>query len=477
MLADAGVPRQLFPPPETIAQDTRELWLLEGEPDTVRACSLGLTAIGIPGTGGWRDEWAARFTGRRWQVYVCFDCDPVGREAAERVAASLTAAGVDARIIDLEPSRQDGYDFSDWTRTADTAELRDQAAAALTTIAESVEIYRPEQSERLLFPYHELRARHEQEDTTDWIWHQLVAPGYLTRVDGRPKVAGKSTLLFALCAAIRNQQPFLGFDTRPVTVAYCSEQRWPALHQKLILPFGAPPYMHLYPDEPHDLAGLVSRLLEETEQLGVELVIIDTLGKWLRLAQGGRFDPDVMGAQMALLEHLAQRVAVIVVDQTKKGESPRGEATLGATEQTARADILIELKRPDSDMPSVRRLEVTGRSDAPEQFDYQMTQNGTLEPVDLGELQAAANGNAILDELRRIARAGESAPSGSEIARRLGRRKADVLEELEQLSSRRLVYTLGRGRSQIWAIQSGTDPEPNTEKAGTEREEGLDELF
>jgi AAA domain/Toprim-like len=484
MLAAAGVPRQLFPPPESIRDSEpadRVLWLVEGEPDAVRLWSLGLPAIGVPGAQNWRDEWASRFSGRRWEIAVCFDCDAPGRENAERAAAALNAAGVTARVVDLDPSRDNGYDLTDFTHGAESPDDRATVAALLQAIAEKTPIYRPPGPERLLIPYHELRARHEQEDTTDWIWAQLVAPGYITRVDGRPKVAGKSTLLFALCAAIRNGQPFLGFDTRPVTVAYCSEQRWPALHQKLILPFGAPPYLHLYPDEPLDLAELVPRLLEETEQLGVELVIIDTLGKWLRLPQGGRYDPDVMGAQMALLDHLAQRVAVIVVDQTKKGEAPRGEATLGATEQTARADILIELKRPDSNLSSVRRLEVTGRSDAPEEIDYQMSANGTLEPVDLGELQAEASGNEILAELRRVEHAGEGAPSGTAIARGLKRRKADVLDELEELRSQGLVYTLGRGRSQVWALnrgtETGTEAEPNTAETGTDSDEGLDELF
>jgi hypothetical protein len=329
----------------------------------------------------------------------------------------------------------------------------------LNTIPSSYPSPLPDQVERrVLLPYHELRDRHEQEDTTDWIWAQLVAPGYLTRIDGRPKVAGKSTLAFALCAAVRTGQPFLGFDTRPAIVGYCSEQRWRSLYQKLILPLGAPPFMHLYHDEPLTLAELVPRLLGEVEQYGVELVIIDTASKWLRLPQGGRQDPDIMAGQMGLLEHLAQQVAVIVVDQTRKGESPRGEATLGATEQTARADILLELKRPDPNLPNVRRLEITGRSDAPEQIDYELTAEGTFERIDVEELHDASLRLLILDYLRERENTGQAAPSGSAIAVDIGKRKENVLAMLNTLAAERLVYSVGRGRGQVWALQ--TEPLP-----------------
>jgi hypothetical protein len=95
MRADAGTSRELFPPPEDIADDEVErlLLLTEGEPDATRAWSLRLPAVGVPGAQNWRDEWAARFSGRRWRVVVCFDCDPVGRSNAKRAARALIAAG------------------------------------------------------------------------------------------------------------------------------------------------------------------------------------------------------------------------------------------------------------------------------------------------------------------------------------------------------------------------------------------------
>ena len=130
MTQPAGVPRQLFPPPELLGDDVERIVLVEGEPDVVAAYLHGFAAVGIPGTAGWKPEYAARFSGRRWIVYVCFDCDASGRKAASEVAASLVAAGVDARIADLSRSRDDGYDLTDFLLAHGADALRELIDAA-----------------------------------------------------------------------------------------------------------------------------------------------------------------------------------------------------------------------------------------------------------------------------------------------------------------------------------------------------------
>jgi Toprim-like len=138
MLADAGTSRELYPPPEDIADDEVErwLWLVEGEPDATRNWSLGLPAVAVPGAQNWRDELAARFSGRPWRVVVCFDCDQAGRTNALRAARALIAAGVDARVLDLDPSRDDGFDLTDFTRGARTESEREQMRRLLLHAAD-----------------------------------------------------------------------------------------------------------------------------------------------------------------------------------------------------------------------------------------------------------------------------------------------------------------------------------------------------
>jgi DNA primase len=94
----------------------RLLPLLEGEPDCIRSWSLGVPAVAVPGAGNWKPEWAWRLRSRRWTIAITFDCDAAGRAGALRVADDLVNAGVDARIVNLDPARNDGYDLTDWTR-------------------------------------------------------------------------------------------------------------------------------------------------------------------------------------------------------------------------------------------------------------------------------------------------------------------------------------------------------------------------
>ncbi len=115
MISLAGRPRDLFPAPETL--EGGEVWLVEGEPDAIAAASLGLPAVGIPGV-----EFAKRLDVERFRrfrrVNVLLDCDTQGRNAAATVGARFAEAGIAARVLDLDPSRCDGYDLGDLVRDA-----------------------------------------------------------------------------------------------------------------------------------------------------------------------------------------------------------------------------------------------------------------------------------------------------------------------------------------------------------------------
>lgn len=114
MLGFPGRKRDLFPAPERFPDDDW-LWLVEGEPDAVSAAELGLYGVGLPGAGpasqGRLEEWAPRFEGRR--VVVCLDCDDEGRACARRAFDALAGAAAEVRLIDLDPSKRDGFDLGD----------------------------------------------------------------------------------------------------------------------------------------------------------------------------------------------------------------------------------------------------------------------------------------------------------------------------------------------------------------------------
>ena len=51
------------------------------------------------------------FAGR--QVTITMDCDRRGRVGAQRIANALDDFAA-VRIVDVQPSRHDGYDLTDW---------------------------------------------------------------------------------------------------------------------------------------------------------------------------------------------------------------------------------------------------------------------------------------------------------------------------------------------------------------------------
>ncbi|MGI9091206.1 MAG: hypothetical protein ACR2GG_08900 [Gemmatimonadaceae bacterium] len=130
--AAPGRPRDLFPAPEPLRHavvtgqdgsrgallDCLPVTLVEGEPDVPAAATAGVwPAVAVPGAGGWKPEWPARFAGV--DVRVLMDHDDAGRALAARVAGDLAGHARTVRTLDW-PSivgRGDlpaGYDFTDW---------------------------------------------------------------------------------------------------------------------------------------------------------------------------------------------------------------------------------------------------------------------------------------------------------------------------------------------------------------------------
>jgi hypothetical protein len=102
--------RALFPHPA--AEASRELLLVEGEPDAIAARSRELPAIAIPGVDGWQPEWSTLFAGR--VVTIALDADLQGRACARQVANDLAGHAAVVELVDLAPGRSDGYDLTDW---------------------------------------------------------------------------------------------------------------------------------------------------------------------------------------------------------------------------------------------------------------------------------------------------------------------------------------------------------------------------
>lgn len=101
------------------------VFLDEGEMDCLLARSLGLNAMThTAGAKAWNNKWSPMFEGK--VVYICYDCDSVGRGGAARTAASLRRYAEAVYIINLNlPTK--GADLTDYIvkQGNSLADLRD----------------------------------------------------------------------------------------------------------------------------------------------------------------------------------------------------------------------------------------------------------------------------------------------------------------------------------------------------------------
>ena len=87
----------------------RPVFICEGPTDTLNLTQSGRLAVGIIGTQGLKADWVARFEGL--EVFLAFDGDKPGREAAQKVADLFVAQGLTAPKIVPLPDGQDVTDF------------------------------------------------------------------------------------------------------------------------------------------------------------------------------------------------------------------------------------------------------------------------------------------------------------------------------------------------------------------------------
>lgn len=89
---------------QEILKTNRTVYLCEGEIDTLTLLQAGYPAVGIPGTGSFKESWFDLLMGKR--VVLCLDSDPAGCEASAYLAEEFNKRGIAHLKLDL-PSGKD----------------------------------------------------------------------------------------------------------------------------------------------------------------------------------------------------------------------------------------------------------------------------------------------------------------------------------------------------------------------------------
>lgn len=189
------------------AQAGRAIFLVEGEKDVDALAALGLAATSNPmGAGKWREEYVESLRGVAAAIVVA-DCDAPGREHAAGVCASLHAAGIPARLLDLAPDRDDGYDVADFV-----IGMGDDARRQLERLAGKAP--RWPVAPKASLPgksWEDFRAGVGPYDASRDYLGALLRGGQRAHVIG-PIGHGKTTFLAEALSAAINGRDFLGFQ-------------------------------------------------------------------------------------------------------------------------------------------------------------------------------------------------------------------------------------------------------------------------
>ena len=132
-----GVERVPYRLPEVIKAD--EVLIVEGEKDADAMAAIGFTATTCPmGAGKWREHYNEYLQGKK--IIIIPDNDEPGRKHLAKVAASLSGAGIDARVAYVPEGVKDVSDFietfSDKTEAAERLAIMINGAGPYTPVDE-----------------------------------------------------------------------------------------------------------------------------------------------------------------------------------------------------------------------------------------------------------------------------------------------------------------------------------------------------
>jgi hypothetical protein len=180
----------------------------------------------------------------------------------------------------------------------------------------------------------------------DWLLEGYVAPGAVTLLTGGWKAAGKTTLVAALIKRLQAGGQLAGLQVRTGKVLVVSEEE--KRHWRLRLA------KHQFGDNVRwicrpfrgrkatfaDWDNLIEHLLRSCRGQGIQLVVIDSLGKFLPDENNANLVYDAL----ARLERLTEAgIAVLLLHHPRKAASGEGFWSRGNGALCAAVDVLVEM--------------------------------------------------------------------------------------------------------------------------------------
>ena len=355
----------------------------EGESDGWVAWHHDLPYLGIPGADNTKVLAREHLDGIG-RIYVCREPDQGGDTLVRGVAARLAAIGWQGESLVFTCG--DSKDLCDLHRLdCDGFHAALAAQFADATPLESVSAEPPVVAAERKLTFHTAReiSAHVPAETC-WRAYPWVADGAITEIDGKIKAAGKTTWLLALCRAVLDGKPFMGYATFQTPIVFLTEQAprtfREALRRAELLE--RDDFHVLYW---HDAAGVdwpvvVAAAVERAKEVGARMLAVDTLGQFAGLKGDAENNAgDALKAVQPLQEAAAlHNIGVAFTRHERKAGGEVGDSGRGSSAFAGAVDIVLSIRRPEGNSrPTMRVIHALSRFDeTPDSLAIELTDCG-----------------------------------------------------------------------------------------------------
>jgi hypothetical protein len=295
-----------------------------------------------------------------------------------------------------------------------------------------------------------LQIAQETPAKVEWVAKPYVALGAITEVDGKVKLAGKSTWATHLCRAVLDGKPFMGEPTTKTPVVFLTEQppsSWRITLEKAGL-LGREDFHSLYFRDVRGLAWSVvaDEAVAYCRKVGAKLLIVDTLGQFAGIIGDAENNAgDALAAMLPLQEAAGNGIAVMVLRHDRKSGGLVGESGRGSSAYSGAVDVVLSLRRPEGNTrKTLRVIHAIGRfEETPDEQTIELTESGY---VSLGTTANVAEAEAEQALLSAMPSTEAEAATIEQLVEATGVKRSTVNRALKALRFRGRVSTIGEGK-------------------------------
>ena len=281
-----------------------------------------------------------------------------------------------------------------------------------------------------------------------WIVRPYIAAGAITEIDGKVKLAGKTTFAHDFVHSVLDGSTFLGQPTAKTKVVCLTEQ--PIVSFRIAMDrahlLGREDFTVLFWS---DTIGtpwnkVAEATIKECKRTGAKLLIVDTLPQFAGLAGDSENNAgDALKALRPLQKAAAGGIAVVIVRHERKSGGAVGDSARGSSAIAGAVDVIVSLRRLDGNHPrNVRILQVLSRFENHNDLLIELTEDGYRS---LGTPGESAKAQAAADLLSAIPKSKKKAATIVDLVKATGKPRAQVQKLLDALIEAGEAARTGKG--------------------------------